>query len=167
MEIKIDDIKKLIENKGFKLQKIGKIKRSKNDFVEDVVALFMKDNYAIEIRTYTLELVIRFKNIKIDHDYIDIYSMMYYFELMEGFIAKKNFFERFFSQQVARSSIVELNYFFLKKKLDDILTMLNDENFKSTVNILNNPKNELTEKEFSKMYFLSKTNFNKLLDKYL
>lgn len=166
METEIKRFKNLIERKGFQLQATGKLRRSEDDFIEDIVLIFTKQNFVIEIRTYVRELVIRFKNTSYNSDFIDIRTMMYYFELIDR-DQKKKFFKSFLpTTQIQNSLIRDLDYHFLKMKLDEILQLLNNNNLEKTLNFINASTSKFSPKQFSKTYFYNKKKFSTLLMKY-
>ena len=166
METEIKKFISLIETKGFKLQTTAKLKRSEDDFIEDIVLKFKKQNFVIEIRTYVRELVIRFKNTSYNSDFIDIRTMMYYFELIDGNDNKKSFLSFLPSRQIQNSLIRDLEYYFLNAKLNEILKLLNDNNFEKTLKLINASKSKFSPEQFSKTYFSNKKKINSLLMKY-
>lgn len=166
MGIDIEKFQKLFEAKGFEFQEEGKTERSQDDFIKNIVMKFSKDNILIEVRTYVLELIIRFKNTNTEFDYIDILDMMYYYELKENIKPSGNFFSNLFCQEIEKSLIEELNYIFLKKKLNDIILLLNDINIRNTLKVINSQENKLTKEKFSKTYFFNKKNFKTIINKY-
>lgn len=165
MEIKIERFKGLIESKGFQEIAFKRSKRSIDDFIENIIICFKKEEILIEIRLYVGELIIRFKNIDIESNYIDIRSLLFYYETDQIEKVNINFIDRLFIKEVELSLLEDLDYYFLKKKFDELLYLLNKNNFDKTHKSINEIKDRVSSKDFTKVFF-SKKNYVSLLKKY-